>query len=169
MTKPKLKQVQADLRKAAKILGKEDMTIREYRPVAKKHNLTMPQKIVNELGWNRMKTFVFNGDYKPHRNNWSLEEKLQALRRAMSVYGTNMSCTQYELFSKGKDIPASSTMVREHRWEDIKNLALDKTTTDEMKLETKKKEFCNLCAYKNSCTIEIEDCKYWKERNNEMY
>lgn len=169
MTKPKLKKVQADLKKAAEILGKEDMTIREYRPVAKKHNLTMPQKIVDELGWNRMKSFVFNGDYKPHRNTWSLEEKLSALRRAMNIYGTEMSYSQYKLFAKGKDVPGATTITRKHRWLNIKDLALDNTTIKKIKLEEEKKEFCNLCAYKKSCTIEIEDCKYWKERKSELY
>ena len=169
MTKPKLKEVQADLRKAAEILGKEDMTIREYRPIARKHDLIMPQKIVAELGWNRMKTFVFGGDYKPRKSNYSLKEKLQALRRAMNIHGVDMSCRQYELFAKGKDIPTRSTMIREHRWQDIKNLALNNTTIKEMELEKEKKEFCDLCVDKKSCKIEIENCKYWKERVNEVY
>lgn len=169
MAKPKLKKVQADLRKAAEILGKEDMTIREYRPVAKKYNLTMPQKIVAELGWNRMKTFVFDGDYKPRPSKYTLEEKLEGIRRAMNRYGVELTLTQYKLFSKGKNIPAATTVISNHSWSNIKDLALDNTTIKKLKLKEEKKDFCDLCVYNKSCTIEIDDCKYWEEARNEMY
>ena len=168
MTKPKLKKVQADLRKAAKILGKEDISISEYKPIAEEYNLTKPQKIVDNIGWNRMKSMSFDIDFPPKSYRYTFEEKINAVKRCMNVYGEDPLYKEYVEFSKDNNVPSISSLIGDYTWVEIKKIAREEATKAGIDNKYKRNEFCDLCVYKDSCTIDVGDCDYWKEFNDEV-
>lgn len=168
MTKPQIEEMKNGLRKAAKILNKKDITISEYKPIAEEHNLAKPQKIVDNIGWNKMKSMSFDIDFPPKSYKYNFEEKIEAIKRCMNIYGEDPLYKEYVEFSKDNNVPSISSLIDNYTWVEIKKIAREEATEEGIDNKYKRNEFCKLCVYKDSCTINVADCVYWKEFNDEV-
>lgn len=71
---------------------------------------------------------------------------------------------EYDEYVREYGGPSGGFIVNRYKWVDFRKLVDGEEIA---KIDSDKNSFCDVCLEKEDCTIELENCKYWREWNED--
>lgn len=97
---------------------------------------------------------------------WDIEDAIEAAKIVKEEMDEKFNSTSYKQYRRDYDsnIPSLSFITNRYRWSEFIKLMNGKPARTKS-IDAEIKEFCDNCRHKENCNIELENCEYWREWN----
>lgn len=141
-----------------------DITSWKYRKIKNKNDWPTVPKLTEDHKWNELKNLAFDEEYKV-RGSWTVEEAIQNYKDAQAYYQKEkLFIREYDEYVVEYGGPSGGFIVNRYKWTEFRKLVGGEEISE---IDKNKNSFCDVCLEKEECDIELENCEYWREWQNE--
>lgn len=141
-----------------------DITIWGYRGIKNENGWPTVTKLTENHKWNELKNLAFEENYKI-RGSYTIKEAIQNYRDAQAYFQKEkLFMREYDEYVAEYGGPSGGFIVNRYKWVDFRKLVDGEEIAE---IDKDKNSFCDACLEKEGCKIELENCEYWEEWQNE--
>jgi hypothetical protein len=140
------------------------LTMRKYKDNYKKYGWPYIGKLLNGIKWNELKSKALNENFPPYKN-WEMKDAIKNYKKACKYYNEPwVSSKKYKKYHKKFGGPSFGFIITYYQWSTFKKMVSEDLNSREAELNKAKNRFCSICAEIEDCTIKLEECRYWEQR-----